>query len=100
MLHPVEITPSNVDLLFGADNIPVGTTIVIKKSKSIYITGKVIETRIFRDSDKMLIRIDNVNDIFSYPASRFFLPYIASRQFLLSHKILVCSATPTVSCQS
>lgn len=99
MLHPVEITPTNINLLFGTDNIPIGTAIIIKMSKSNYVTGKVTESRIFSVSQRMLIRIDKINDIFSYPANRFFLPYIASRHSLLSSKIMVCSATPSVSCQ-
>ena len=98
MLDIAEITPNNVRLLFGSESVPTNTNIIIK-GKGKWTTGKVIESRVFPELCRMVIKIDKTNQIFSYPIDRFFLPYISVSRTAVSSKIAVSVTPPTVVCR-
>ena len=97
MLDTIEITPSNVQLLFGSESVPIKTNIIIKR-RGGWISGKVIKSRVFYRLCRMLIKIDSTSQIFSYPTERFFLPYISAPRRAASAMVTV-SVRPTTVCR-
>ena len=98
MFNPVEITPQNIEYLFQSTTIPKNTKIMITCSNKFLVSGNVLQSTVSRQNNQMLIKLDNIDDVFGYPRYRFFLPYITISRKLVTNKIPV-QIPPSIQCK-
>jgi hypothetical protein len=100
-MDTIEITPTNVKKLFGKLAVPVNTNIIVQHSKNSPVMGKVTQSKVFTEFNRMIVKIDKSTQLFSYPRDRFFLPYITTSHREMKIKLAV-GVTPlaTVTCRT